>query len=370
MIDRGGLNLLFANLKELEDLYKAQETKSKVQEKPDASVEELADTYTKMAAENEPMTFTENIDKPQVKQEFLADAPSFMELLPKEERIDESKFQQKVVLDTDGVYRLKTLPIEENVKTNVDILKEQIGVEQGLLDDTIADKVTTDPVPVEDFGGVNLGMQSAKQRELDDTIADKTLTDSQLKDEETDTVPTISQMYPRGTDLIKLFESKNKTGEPYLEAYKDPSTGIMTIGLGNTKIDGRAVKKGDKITYDKAIQLFNESLRESIDELNDLKSFLPEGVKFSKGFESALISILHNSSPKKIKFIKDKKTGKQKETRGFKALKKGDLKAFSKELFDPKVGIVSAGGKVRQGLVKRRQQELQFLDPSERYDIK
>ena len=25
------------------------------------------------------MTFTENIDKPQVKQEFLADAPSFME---------------------------------------------------------------------------------------------------------------------------------------------------------------------------------------------------------------------------------------------------------------------------------------------------
>lgn len=333
--------------------------KGNLESQPVAPVEELTDTYTKMAAENEPMTFTENIDKPQVNQEFLADAPSFMELIPKEERLDESKFQQKVVLDTDGVYRLKTFPIEENVKTNVDILKEQIGVEQGLLEK-----------PVEDFGGVNLGIQGAKQRELDDTIADKTLTDSQLKDEEIDTVPTISQMYPRGTDLIKLFESKNKSGEPYLEAYKDPSTGIMTIGLGNTKIDGRAVKKGDKITYDKAIQLFNESLRESINELNDLKSFLPEGVKFSKGFESALISILHNSSPKKIKFIKDKKTGKQKETRGFKALKKGDLKAFSKELFDPKVGIVSAGGKVRQGLIKRRQQELQFLDPSERYDIK
>ena len=333
--------------------------KGNLESQPVAPVEELTDTYTKMAAENEPMTFTENIDKPQVNQEFLADAPSFMELIPKEERLDESKFQQKVVLDTDGVYRLKTFPIEENVKTNVDILKEQIGVEQGLLEK-----------PVEDFGGVNLGIQGAKQRELDDTIADKTLTDSQLKDEEIDTVPTISQMYPRGTDLIKLFESKNKSGEPYLEAYEDPSTGIMTIGLGNTKIDGRAVKKGDKITYDKAIQLFNESLRESIDELNDLKSFLPEGVKFSKGFESALISILHNSSPKKIKFIKDKKTGKQKETRGFKALKKGDLKAFSKELFDPKVGIVSAGGKVRQGLIERRQQELQFLDPSERYDIK
>ena len=108
--------------------------KGNLEQQPVAPVEELADTYTKIAAENEPMTFTENIDKPQVKQEFLADAPSFMELLPKEERIDESKFQQKVVLDTDGVYRLKTLPIEENVKTNVDILKEQIGVEQGLLE--------------------------------------------------------------------------------------------------------------------------------------------------------------------------------------------------------------------------------------------
>ena len=155
--------------------------KGNLEQQPVAPVEELADTYTKMAAENEPMTFTENIDKPQVNQEFLADAPSFMELLPKEERIDESKFQQKVVLDTDGVYRLKTLPIEENVKTNVDILKEQIGVEQGLLDDTIADKVPTDPVPVEDFGGVIEAMESAKQRELDDTIADKVPTESEVK---------------------------------------------------------------------------------------------------------------------------------------------------------------------------------------------
>jgi len=145
--------------------------KGNLEQQPVAPVEELADTYTKMAAENEPMTFTENIDKPQVKQEFLADAPSSMELLPKEERIDESKFQQKVVLDTDGVYRLKTLPIEENVKTNVDILKEQIGVEQGLLEK-----------PVEDFGGVILGMQGAKQRELDDTIANKVPTESEVKD--------------------------------------------------------------------------------------------------------------------------------------------------------------------------------------------
>ena len=174
MIDPKALDALYATLGDIQAANQPVEIIEKQQKAPpqkDASVEELADTYTKIAAENEPMTFTENIDKPQVKQEFLADAPSFMELLPKEERIDESKFQQKVVLDTDGVYRLKTFPIEENVKTNVDILKEQIGVEQGLLEK-----------PVEDFGGVNLGIQGAKQRELDDTIADKVLTESEIKD--------------------------------------------------------------------------------------------------------------------------------------------------------------------------------------------
>jgi len=187
----------------------------------------------------------------------------------------------------------------------------------------------------------------------------------QQQDIEVDTAPTISQMYPRGTNLIKLYESQNKSGNPYLKAYKDPSTGKFTIGFGNIMIDGRPVKEGDVITEAKAIQMFNESLRESIDELNDLKSFLPKGVKFSKGFETALISILHNSSPDKIKYTPKKRN----ETRAFKALKKGDLRAFSKELFDPKVGLVSAGGKIRKGLVDRRQQELKFLDPSERYDI-
>jgi GH24 family phage-related lysozyme (muramidase) len=187
----------------------------------------------------------------------------------------------------------------------------------------------------------------------------------QQQDIEVDTAPTISQMYPRGTNLIKLYESQNKSGNPYLKAYKDPSTGKFTIGFGNIMIDGRPVKEGDVITEAKAIQMFNESLRESIDELNDLKSFLPKGVKFSKGFETALISILHNSSPDKIKYTPKKRN----ETRAFKALKKGDLQAFSKELFDPKVGLVSAGGKIRKGLVNRRQQELKFLDPLERYDI-
>ena len=316
---------------------------------------------TPVEIEREPtesMTYETNVPKNEVPQ-FLIDSLTRLKNMTPEER-KEADRRAEEAMTYERSRGAELIPEGADMSKYINIP----------VDDEETQDFVVNENPVEDFGGVNLGTQSAKQRKLDDTIADEVLTDSQLKDEKADTVPTISQMYPRGTNLIRLFESKNKSGKPYLEAYKDPSTGIMTIGLGNTKIDGRAVKKGDKITYDKAIQLFNESLRESIDELNDLKSFLPEGVKFSKGFESALISILHNSSPKKIKFIKDKKTGKLKETRGFKALKKGDLKSFSKELFDPKVGIVSAGGKVRKGLISRRQEELQFLDPSERYDIK
>jgi len=225
MIDRGGLNLLFANLKELEDLYKAQKTKSKVQEKPVAPVEELTDTYTKMATENEPI---ENILKPidtKSNFEYPADyTTGNLEEVPESEQIDENKFQQKVILDKDNVYRMVTVPLEPDVKTNVDILKEQIGVEQGLLDDTIADKVTTDPVPVEDFGGVNLGIQGAKQRELDDTIADKVLTESEIKDRKQAEQPEAEEKaedkeQPKGFTFDDTFTNYFKGAEGYLKEY-------------------------------------------------------------------------------------------------------------------------------------------------------
>ena len=159
-----------------------------------------------MAAENEPMTFTENIDKPQVNQEFLADAPSFMELIPKEERLDESKFQQKVVLDTDGVYRLKTFPIEENVKTNPDILKEQIGVEQGLLEK-----------PVEDFGGVMEAMESERQRLEKEDIksAEKMIENIESKKQKLEEEPKDKQEFklPPSDETSRYFNNP-------LELYK------------------------------------------------------------------------------------------------------------------------------------------------------
>ena len=332
---------------------------------------------------------------------------------------DKKKLQEREDLDSlSNFFRSMTIrPTSEELEKPIaidDSIERQLentpGVGRELTEEELYQNLSQqqpEETTVEDFGGVTKAIEEAKKRTAGEPkieplgTATVTPTEQQIIDantprlgdeidlikkresvgdtnylqegktetknvEEKDTVPTISQMYPRGTDLIKLYESQNKSGKPYLKAYKDPSTGKFTIGFGNIMIDGRPVKEGDVITDSKAIQLFNESLKESIDELNNLKSFLPEGVKFSKGFETALISILHNSSPDKIKYTPKKRN----ETRAFKALKKGDLRAFSKELFDPKVGLVSAGGKIRKGLVKRRQEELQFLDPSERYDIK
>ena len=48
--------------------------KGNLESQPVAPVEELTDTYTKMAAENEPMTFTENIDNETTKIPDIMDA--------------------------------------------------------------------------------------------------------------------------------------------------------------------------------------------------------------------------------------------------------------------------------------------------------
>lgn len=59
------------------------------------------------------------------------------------------------------------------------------------------------------------------------------------------------ELSQKGKDLIMQFEGLK------LSAYQD-SVGIWTIGYGNTFYeDGTAVKKGDVITHNRAIKLFN-----------------------------------------------------------------------------------------------------------------
>lgn len=72
------------------------------------------------------------------------------------------------------------------------------------------------------------------------------------------------ELSQKGKDLIMQFEGCK------LEAYQD-SVGIWTIGYGNTFYeDGTPVKKGDIITHNRAIELFNLIVKKfevSVDEL-------------------------------------------------------------------------------------------------------
>lgn len=72
------------------------------------------------------------------------------------------------------------------------------------------------------------------------------------------------ELSQKGKDLIMQFEGCKLT------AYQD-SVGIWTIGYGNTFYeDGTPVKKGDIITHNRAIELFNLIVKKfevSVDEL-------------------------------------------------------------------------------------------------------
>jgi len=88
----------------------------------------------------------------------------------------------------------------------------------------------------------------------------------------------------KGIDLIKSFESLE------LQAYVCPA-GVLTIGYGNTFYeDGKAVKKGDKITAERAKELFENIL---------YKKFVPEVDKLVTGEVndnqfSAIVSFAYN----------------------------------------------------------------------------
>lgn len=63
----------------------------------------------------------------------------------------------------------------------------------------------------------------------------------------------------KGLDMINHFETGDNL-KKYLTAYQD-SVGVWTIGIGSTYYeDGTRVKKGDKITEERAKQLFANTL--------------------------------------------------------------------------------------------------------------
>lgn len=130
-------------------------------------------------------------------------------------------------------------------------------------------------------------------------------------------------------DLIKRYEGFQE------EAYKCPA-GVWTIGYGSTKWeDGSPIKKGQRITRDKAEGLLNDYLIRYVrPRLSDLK--------LNASQKAAIESLCYNIGINS--FLRSK---------CYKALKEKDWPTFIRE-YD----WIKANGKVLKGLIKRRTEEL------------
>lgn len=150
-----------------------------------------------------------------------------------------------------------------------------------------------------------------------------------------------SSSIPLALQIIKKWEGCE------LEAYPDPGTGgePWTIGWGSTFISGRPVKEGDRITQAKADSLLEEEVLTVTARLGEL---LPMMISRPAHERAALTSLAYNI--------------------GLGALGESTLR---KRLFageDPRVVAAQeiprwskAGGKVMQGLVNRRADEVRLF---------
>ena len=141
-----------------------------------------------------------------------------------------------------------------------------------------------------------------------------------------------------GTSLIKKFEGCE------LEAYQD-SVGVWTIGYGHTK----DVKEGDKINQDEAEHLLEEEMPEYEGYVNDMVEVSLEQCQFD-----ALVSWVYNLGPTNLS-----------SSTLLKVLNEGDydevpfqIKRWNK-----------AGGKVLEGLTRRREAEALLFQDKEWYEV-
>lgn len=179
----------------LDNLYKAmlpsgvERTVVPVEKKPVSSIEEvdpkvmqqlyqqmLQDSdrvITPIEIEREPMesmNYETNIPKNEVPK-FLIDSLTRLKNMTPEERKEADKQAEEAM-----TYERSRGP--ELIPEGADMSKyRNIPVD----DEEPQDFIVNEKI-AEDFGNVNLGTQSAQQRELDDTISDKVLTESEIKD--------------------------------------------------------------------------------------------------------------------------------------------------------------------------------------------
>lgn len=144
----------------------------------------------------------------------------------------------------------------------------------------------------------------------------------------------------RGIKLIQSFESCKLT------AYEDV-IGVWTIGWGNTYYEnGKPVKKGDKITQEKADLLFKNVLATFEDRVSKLITSNINQNQFD-----ALVSFAYNNGIGNLKAST--------------LLKKVNFNPNDPEIANQFSRWINSGGKPFKGLIRRRKEEseLYFTKP-------
>ena len=141
-----------------------------------------------------------------------------------------------------------------------------------------------------------------------------------------------------GLSLIKKFEGCE------LEAYKC-AAGVLTIGYGSTK----GVKKGDTITQEEADNLLLHEMNEYEGYINNLVT-----VDLKQNQFDALVSWVFNLGPANLKASTMLKVLNNKEYDDVPA----QIKRWNK-----------AGGKVLQGLIRRREAEALLFEGKEWHEV-
>lgn len=145
-------------------------------------------------------------------------------------------------------------------------------------------------------------------------------------------------------NFVKGFESLELVG------YADP-IGIPTIGWGHI---GEAAVIGKKITKEEAQRLYDADAR-NVDAAINLH-VLSKGVTLNQNQYDALFSLVFNLGPHNI-FTKVYQNGYKSGSVLYNKLLQRDYEAVADRFTD----FVKAGGKVLNGLVRRREAEARMF---------
>lgn len=143
---------------------------------------------------------------------------------------------------------------------------------------------------------------------------------------------TISQ---DGLKFIQKFEDLR------LESYLPTPNDVWTIGYGTTRINGRSVVKGEKITHRQAKEYFREDILKFQNAINDLVK-----VELTQNQFDALVSFVYNIG-----------VGAFSKSTLLKKLNSGDYAGASREF----KRWNKQAGKVLRGLTKRRNEEAEMF---------